>query len=218
MATRYLSETLHSNEICLHFQFLLSDFFKAYLLLEKWESQEEMRNTLSSLFNAFNPTKDELPWNPKTALLHSLEGYTSQLASSSKNPLYKKLHECFCLANSSGFELLSIMKNLKKNKASELIVHRMKVHKLMKKASKLIFNLLADFKDDENVILFLVNHTVEFENVYGKGTFKKWMEDLYSEGLSQVRQFLLIRYAQRGFDHLLPLIEDKFALLRSDTL
>lgn len=75
---------------------------------------------------------------------------------------------------------------------------------------------LKQFKEDENVILFILRHHDQIDALYEPKFVAKLFNKMYSKKLAGARQFLINAYTKRGFDHLLPAINTKFAELQHD--
>lgn len=67
--------------------------------------------------------------------------------------------------------------------------------------------LIAHFKEDENVIFFIMRQRESIDALYQEPYVRKYLEKIYPEGLRSVSQFLTARYKARGFQHLIPVIE-----------
>lgn len=69
------------------------------------------------------------------------------------------------------------------------------------------------FLQDENVLFFIVRHQKELDAAYGPEFTEKLISSSFSNGLPSAKLLLLKRYQERGFHHLLPVIEELFATL-----
>ncbi len=81
------------------------------------------------------------------------------------------------------------------------------------KLKEVVLKLIPHFQDNENVLYFLLNHQKEFNKIYRKPIVSKLFKELFKGGLSEVKAFLIKRFSQREFHHLLPLVDKKMALL-----
>lgn len=72
----------------------------------------------------------------------------------------------------------------------------------MHRFAKQIARLMQQFRDDENVIFFIVRHHRVLDTLYGSRFTAKLLSRMFSKGLREVQHFLLCRYAQRGFNNL----------------
>ena len=67
--------------------------------------------------------------------------------------------------------------------------------------------LIPHFKEDENVIFFIIRHREALDSLYPKPFLRNCFEKIYPDGLRSVSKFLIERYTERGFGHLIPTIE-----------
>ncbi len=72
---------------------------------------------------------------------------------------------------------------------------------------EILRQMIAHFKEDENVIFFLLRHKEPLDSLYQEPFVRNCFEKIYPEGLRSVSQFLIARYTERGFVHLIPIIE-----------
>jgi len=85
----------------------------------------------------------------------------------------------------------------------------------LKEIRALLLDELITFRDDENVLFFLLRHQAEFDHVYSASMVSKTLETLFAEGLGAASNFLTGRFERRGFYHLIPLISQKIERLAS---
>lgn len=83
----------------------------------------------------------------------------------------------------------------------------------LQRLSRILIRLLMNFKDDENVIFFLLRYKEQLDELYGPDSVIKLLQQMFPKGLQQAGHFLLKKYADRGFDNLLPLIKAKISEL-----
>lgn len=79
----------------------------------------------------------------------------------------------------------------------------------MHRLARLIARLFIQFRDDENVIFFLVRHHEDFDELYGEHFVFKLIVKMYASGMDGAEDFLVRSYAKRGFEVLIPLIREK---------
>ena len=85
----------------------------------------------------------------------------------------------------------------------------------LRRLSRVAGNIVLRFKEDENVLLFLLNHQDQLDRLYEDQFVAKLFHKMFPKGLQQAEEFLVEQYASRGFDHLLPQITSKFATLEA---
>jgi hypothetical protein len=76
----------------------------------------------------------------------------------------------------------------------------------MKRSANLLIPLILVYHTNENVVFFLLTHRHEIDALYQQNLVHKLFHKMYEGGFEQLEKFLKQRYAQRGFDALLPLI------------
>lgn len=83
----------------------------------------------------------------------------------------------------------------------------------MGRFSRLVTRLFSHFKEDENVLYFLVRHHEQFNTIYGDHYVSKLLGKLFSQGHKEAEKLLLRRYKRRGFESHLDTIKHHFTLL-----
>lgn len=79
--------------------------------------------------------------------------------------------------------------------------------------ARILIRFLVNFKDDENVVFFLLRTKENLENLYGHQIVLKVLQQMYPGGVQEAGHFLIKKYASRGFDNLLPIISAKISEL-----
>jgi len=87
-----------------------------------------------------------------------------------------------------------------------LLIALDKAHAAMQRLAKLITRLIYQFRDDENVIFYVLRHHQIFDQLYGQRFTAKLLGKIYPKGLKEVHLLLTKKYQQRGFDHLMSVI------------
>lgn len=93
-----------------------------------------------------------------------------------------------------------------------------KASNAMQRFSKLIARIALQFRDDENVIFCILSHKESLDKLYGTRFISKLLCRMYPKGLREAQLFLSKRYAERGFDNILPAIAFKIAELEVSAL
>ena len=65
------------------------------------------------------------------------------------------------------------------------------------------------FKNNENVLFFLVRHSKELDAVIGKPYVSPIFHKIFVNGIQEAQESIIQKYAKRGFSHLAPLIHVK---------
>lgn len=88
----------------------------------------------------------------------------------------------------------------------------------LRRLSRVVANIVLRFKEDENVLLFLLNHQEQLDRLYEEQFVAKLFHKMFPQGLRQAEAFMAAKYTARGFDHLIPLISSKISLLETATV
>lgn len=94
--------------------------------------------------------------------------------------------------------LLFILKRLK---------HAVKVY------ARMIKRFIMHYKQDENVLFFLLKNRVQLDKIYNEHFVATILRKMFFRSLKRAELFIHTRYALRGFHHLLPFIKETFATL-----
>lgn len=87
------------------------------------------------------------------------------------------------------------------------------LHSRLKKLATVTAQILPEFRDDENALLFLLKHQKELAPIYKPGFLKKLFLTLFPNGKEEAECFLNKRYTGRNFKQILPTITEKLYLL-----
>lgn len=77
--------------------------------------------------------------------------------------------------------------------------------------AKLIARLILQFKNDENVVLYVLRSHHFFDKIYGNRFTLKLFAKMYPKGIREGQQFLIKKYTERGFEKMLPVIDSAVA-------
>ncbi|MDP1834601.1 MAG: hypothetical protein Q8K75_01615 [Chlamydiales bacterium] len=66
--------------------------------------------------------------------------------------------------------------------------------------------MLVDFRQDENVLFFLLRRRVDLDPLCGTGFVRDLLQKLWPKGRQELESFVLAAYRRRGFDQLVPQI------------
>lgn len=83
-----------------------------------------------------------------------------------------------------------------------------------RRIEELLPSLLVHFRDDENVVYFLVRRADAFENLHQEFYVCNLLTRMYDNGLDEASQFLQDRYLERGFEKLAGRIEGKIVAIK----
>lgn len=216
------------------FQFILADLMEAY---EKFQKID----ILSCRKSSQNQASVNLLQNKDTA--SQIQFMLHQLVGSKKNLSYLpwNLHEgtlarlkSHCLifaqnADNDGKEFMAIQHYAEKtwqhclqildllhempDKCTPLFAILEKACGAMHRFAKLIPKIIHQFKEDENVIFFVLRHHQQLDKLYGKRFIYKLFSRIYPNGMQDVQNLLNTNYLARNFDNITPVIARMIAEL-----
>lgn len=83
----------------------------------------------------------------------------------------------------------------------------------MRRASRLILRILIQFKEDENVLLFLLKYKTDFDRLYKTQFVSRILKKMFSKGAEEAEALLKEKYAERGFHNLIDSITHQMSSL-----
>lgn len=212
----------HVNNSLL-FQFILSEFIEAFTEIKKLDklcsrSDASLAQTpkeaivpdldynkiQASLRFLVGSTKDYMrifSWNFSEGVLTKLKTYCSLFLensiSSEKDFIaiqhYSEKVWQGCLQAIDGIEEVPVDR-------AAILVAIDKASTAMHRFSKQLARLTHQFRDDENVVLFLLRHHAVLDSLYGPRFTLKLLCRMFSKGLREVQHFLIMKYSERGFN------------------
>lgn len=219
------------------FQFILSDFITAFLDIQSVDALCH-RKLLPVEEKTYNEHNQELI-NKIGQILERLIGtkndYIRRYSSSINEGVLTrfKMH-CTVLSHQSDGEvkeLLAMQHYAEKtwqqcmlavdalegasSKCAQLFSHLEKASNSLHRLGKLIARLIPQFRDDENVIFFVLRHKDLFDKAFGKRFITKLLCRMYPKGLPEAEQFLTKKYMDRSFDNIMPMITRLFVELEA---
>jgi len=81
----------------------------------------------------------------------------------------------------------------------------------LKRAAKQILQCIEEFQEDENVVFFVLRRSEDLSQVLGREALSRRLKRMNPRGVTGLVVFLSERYRGRGFDHLVPQIEQLHA-------
>ncbi len=85
----------------------------------------------------------------------------------------------------------------------------------MRRVSRLILRIIMQYREDENVLYFLLRHREKFDALYKTEFVVKILKKMYPKGIKEAGSLILEKYAKRGFDNLLSSISTHMSKLES---
>lgn len=217
-----LLNSFHHTDSLL-FQFILSEVFKGFSILIKIEKMrgtaqkpEAFANSMRQLAGAGIGLQRYFPWNPEEGVFSRLKAYVDYLAEKwSSDPDAKVIHDlqkCVHHLWSASMDTLAV---LEATGMEEFPAKFDKAQAFAQKLKKALTKALICFKDDENVVFFILRHHAAFSAIYGIDSTHKLLDKMYSGGVAEAKMFLQKTYAKRQFCHLAPVINTFFNHLES---
>lgn len=212
----------HQN-LSLLFQFILTEFIESFAEIKQLTTLcnapvqstgsnghaiFELKSSLMLLVGSSRSALKASPWNSEEGLLMKLKMYCALFLQN---------------AEDEGKELIAMQHYIDKSwqtciQAMEILCEKpfnsQHFAELIEKAlastqrfSKLIMRLLHQFRDDENVMFFIIKNHKIIDRLYGSRYVYKLMGRLYNKGIREVQQLLTKKYSERGFDKIVTAIE-----------
>ncbi len=221
------------------FQFILSEFIDSYreiLIIHQIQtelksgfSQIQLEHLKSSMMKLAGSSKTYMrlfAWNHEDGILARLKNHCLYLREAFSFQSKKESHTLFKMQNYINKAFINCLQSLDalhltdKIEISEKQIQNL--HKLlnqiispMRKFSKLAASVMQKFRNDENVLFFMLRHKSDLDRLYGSQFVFKLINRMYKKGIDEFSDFLLDRYKKRGFHHLIPGICNYIAELKS---
>lgn len=229
-----LSELIGAYRIVRDVDQILQDFKNTSLRPSSREDAEELFDTLKSHIGKLGGSSQDymrfFSWN-EDGILAKLKNICAfflqnqDVESKDAQNLHRFSHRAWllCLRSLDIMRLMEheyILDNLRKSKPLsshyELLLQTLEKIKLsVQRMTRIIARLITLFRDDENVIFFLLRYKEQLNELYGPKFVIKLIIQMYPAGLKEASDFLLKKYANRGFDNLLPIIASKISELEA---
>ncbi len=220
------------NDHHLLFLFILDTFLEAADILKKIqllcgkdapvkrveelpsETQERIRQHLTSLIGSSTMLQNLFLWRSYDGILVKLRNFCSlfqeKVDGTEKEGLTIQHYvEKICA------DCMQALETLHQEDRTTFLRSIEKADNSLQRLAKVIARQIHLFKEDENVIFFLVKNWEKFDRFYGNRFTAKLANKIYPKGLREMLVFLTARYKERGFDPLLPEIAAKVADLEA---
>jgi hypothetical protein len=191
----------HQNEALL-FQFLLYECMRAQQTLRKKPDATLLLQIMGKVESRVESWHAPLGHLPK--LLH----YCSLLAThfdTPPSPLCKNLEQTLQRAYAVAKECHAALERDVEGLSKLYTLLRKEMRTFM----KLLFEKLHDFCDNAAVLFFLLRHQEQFDALYREPIIKKKFHLFFPEGVKQAQGFLIEKFSKKGFNHLIPYIEQR---------
>lgn len=218
----------HQNNSLL-FQFILVEFIEAFTEIQKIDAlcsrtpsplpsgehaYRQIENNIPTiqmtLSKLVGPTGDYMrlfTWNFSEGLLSKLRTYCSlflQNADTDEKELIAIQHYAEKVWQSC-LQATDALQEIPQDRPAVFTALE-KSSSAMQRFAKVIVRLIHQFRDDENVIFFIVRNHKIFDKLYGNRFITKLFTKIYPKGLKDVQQLLIRKYTERGFENVLPSI------------
>lgn len=149
-------------------------------------------------------------WIVDSGHLTKVKNYARLLVEQRSEPLFLKLLERANQAWDDCLHLLELIRSYGPE-LKRLKEETKNVLSAIDKIFPIIEELLPEYRNDENVLLFLLKHKDLMDHTLGEGWTKKTFAALHPKG---ALPFLTQRYRERGFLELIPEISDRMKGLK----
>jgi hypothetical protein len=187
-----------SPDISLHSQLLVMHLF----------SLQKSSSSLDALMGA--TPRRYLPWHPDEGLLSKMKHCVSSLQAVKST---KPAHASFTATKETLTRLDDTLNSawMQGMAVSQKQSPMRTLKKLLQKLPNLIARLLISLPPDENLYYLLLKHAEECNETFGQPFLASLFVKDRPQGLNETMQFIVKRYQERGFAHLIPTIQKKMA-------
>lgn len=237
ISPRHVNTYHHNNSLLL--QFLLVEFLEAFTEIQRLDilqkrtplpnheatsrqKESEREQIEASLAKLVGSTRDYMrlfSWNFSEGLLVKLKTYCTlflQNAEGNEKELIAMQHYAEKIWQACLLAIDALHETPQER--APLVASLDKACSSMHRFSKLAARLIHQFREDENVIFFVVRHHQRFDRLYGNRFVYKLLNRMYQKGLRETQQVLVKKYTERGFDNILPIIQTNLAEIEAAAL
>ncbi|MCH9631879.1 MAG: hypothetical protein S4CHLAM6_01970 [Chlamydiae bacterium] len=163
------------------------------------------------------------PWTHDKGCLNKLRYYCFLFGQKNiENPDAVKMNICISKAFHSALQLREVILSLQHQISEGKVPNYVSLYQLLDKlidnmrlASRLILKVLVQYKDNENLLHFLLKNQKDFDAVYETKFVAKVFKKMYPEGLKYAKDLIVEKYVKRGFGHLIGFISKQMAILEA---
>ncbi|HEV8051018.1 MAG TPA: hypothetical protein VGP47_00875 [Parachlamydiaceae bacterium] len=217
----------HQNNSLL-FQFILAEFLEAFTEIQRLDSLCSRTSNLSSdelscrqaennlhlihpvLTKLVGSTRDYMrlfSWNFSEGLLPKLRTYCAlflQNADTDEKELIAIQHYADKIWQNC-LQALDALHEVPQDR-TQLFASLEKSSSAMQRFAKLMTRLIHQFRNDENVIFYVLRNHKTFDKLYGNRFVIKLFSKIYPKGLKEAHNLLITKFTDRGFENMLPSI------------
>lgn len=230
----------HNNSLLL--QFILTEFFQAssevrfisqlseslefgtYLCKTLEEDMDALIERLHNLAGC-GEILYQLPWSMNRGILVKLKDYSDLLVhNANENEAFNHIHNYFhkvWLKCRQALDLLqssNLVEGSLADTFKKIAVIIETINQSIRSAAKLIAQMIFEFRNDENVLFFLLRHHVQLQELYGREFLFKLFTKMYPKGMDAAEEFIVKKYRKRGFNDLIPVIKKGITELKLESL
>lgn len=187
---------------------------------------EKLLKWIPVLAGSLNVTANEqcAPWTHQKGSLNKFRHYCYLLSHNlSDNSDILNLNVAASKAFHSTLQVREVVLSLQRQSEDSLALpNYVSLYQLldriidnMRRASRLILRILLQFKEDENVLLFLLEHQKDLDVLYKTDFVTRIFKKMFPQGIEQVSQLMQQKYLERGFQSLSQSIAHQIEHLKS---
>lgn len=225
-----------------HHQHLLLQFIWTELILASQEIERaqkacasgQMEQEPKALYQALAPHLTRLAGSPQDymrlfdsdddGIFNKLKNYA--LLFSLQDPSSQKKHAIMIQEASNAWlnavQALGLLRTIAHQTAHVSQKQTAKLSLFIEKTQRSTLRLInltaqitSNYKNDENVIFFLLRHQKSLNALRENQFILSLLKKMFRENLETMRKFLVKRYSERGFIHLLPFINQSVEQLQT---
>lgn len=225
LSHRHVNAYHHRNSLI--FQFILTEFIESFEEIQqlerlcsrkvdvhtknKEETQKQIESAITKLVGSTRDYMRIFSWNFGDGLLEKLKTYCALLLRNAAND-EKEIIALLHYAEKTWQAVMQAKDHLHEDNHRKILLHYFeKANTSLQRFSKVIVRIVPQFRDDENVVFCILRNKEKLDRLHGPRFVAKMLGRMYSKGLKEAHHFLSRKYAERGFDHLLPVITKKIS-------
>ncbi len=167
--------------------------------------------SLSKLTGTTIDDEPQSPWSSDKGSLNKLRHFCHMLSSKSSTHNAEVANFNVCVSKCyhsalQGREVILSLERPSPNVKKRILPNYPALYQFLDKlidnmhrSSRLLLHLISQFHDDENVVLFLIQHREEFEKIFKSKFITKIFGKMFQNGIKDAEKLLKERYTKRGF-------------------
>jgi hypothetical protein len=190
----------HQNEIVL-FQFLLHECIQAHAILRNNSSPDILSDLIGNI------DRDETIWLPQYGHIPRLRHYSTLLTThfgNSASPFFDQLDHSIEKVYIAALHA----RTHDKNEVRLQMLYQC-LNQELPVLLKLLFEKIVDYRDSPSILHFLLRHQEACDAACEEPMVKKIFSIFFPQGAYEAHAYLIDWFSKKGFEHLLPSIEEK---------